>query len=339
MLAADLKKALDGYGKADLVLLATELYRKIPKKERDAQDLDGMILDFASFLEKKKLGKPSQPLVNITNLEIDVRWFLENAYNQYYMVPNRVVSKKDRPKWRFLANGFIKELNRHPVDGETGEMATGLLLNIYQMLCYATQYHLFVSTTPFKAVGLPQTEMFDMLIARMLEHDKSPERIRLCLRLLIENNLDEDTYFIQMTPLLYPRLKTPDMKETAIAQGFLLLKDLTEKQEKTSKAKHRDIMEEYNQNQAIDRMAHMLFDLLSFMGDVEHGLKLYKKYGSKMSGNVSTYAVLWHLEFNDLPRIWLREYDLAVSKGETFGPSLAEKRELVMRMGEFPTTD
>ena len=48
MLAADLKKALDSYSKGELALLAAELYKTIPKKDREAKDIDGMIADFAA---------------------------------------------------------------------------------------------------------------------------------------------------------------------------------------------------------------------------------------------------------------------------------------------------
>ena len=48
--------------------------------------------------------------------------------------------------------------------------AAELLEKLYRMLCYSCCYYLFNTEDPFRSVGIEQTEIYDMVASKLLEH-------------------------------------------------------------------------------------------------------------------------------------------------------------------------
>ena len=277
MLAADLKKALDSYSKGELALLAAELYKTIPKKDREAKDIDGMIADFAAYLDRKKNGKAEPPLTSISELEAQVGEFLEYAYHQYYMSPNRYVRKQDRPKWRSIASAHIKALLRHPADSSDGEIATDLLEKLYRMFGHASRYHLFPTSTPFKAIHMDQEVFCDHVTGRILARNNSPDGVKRCLKAMVETYLDENTVLYPIAITFMNRLKTTDMRERACDQAVPLL-EMKKAELAALRLKSGNYsMQSHHKQEEINALMHLLFHLLSHLDEMERAIALYKK--------------------------------------------------------------
>ena len=336
MLAADLKKALETYSKGDLALLAAELYKMIPKKDREAKDIDGMIIDFGTFLDKKKSGKAEPPLPSISELEAQVGEFLEYAYHQYYMSPNRYVRKQDRPKWRSIASAHIKELLRYPADSPDGEVATNLLEKLYRMFGHASRYHLFPTSTPFKAIRMDQDVFCDHVIARILDRNNSPEAVKRCLKVMVETFLDENTGFLSITIAFLNRLKTTDMRERAHEQAVPLLETKTAELAALRLKSGNYSMQSHHKQEEVNALMQLLFHLLSHLDETERAIALYKKNAPKEAGKTPIRPLLQLLRSCEKPLLWSREYDLATTKGTDFGTSYALIREEIGKTGEFP---
>lgn len=339
MLAADLKKALDSYSKGELALLAAELYKTIPKKDRESKDIDGMIADFAAFLDRKKNGKAEPPLTSISELEAQVGEFLEYAYQQYYMSPNRYVRKQDRPKWRSIASAHIKALLRHPADTPDGEIATQLLEKLYRMFGHASNYHLFPTATPFKAIRMDQAVLCDHVIARMLDRNNSPDAVKQCLKVMVETPLEQFTGFHPIAITFLARLKTPDMRDRAYAQVVPLLEEKKAELAVLCAKSGRYSMQSYHMEEQIKALMHLLFHLSSYLDEVERAITLYKKNAPKEAGKAPVRPLLQLLQSCDKPLLWSREYDQAVAKGTDFGEDYARIREEIGKTGEFPKDD
>lgn len=336
MLAADLKKALDSYSKGELALLAAELYKTIPKKDREAKDIDGMIADFAAYLDRKKNGKAEPPLTSISDLEAQVGEFLEYAYHQYYMSPNRYVRKQDRPKWRSIASAHIKALLRHPADSSDGEIATDLLEKLYRMFGHASRYHLFPTSTPFKAIHMDQEVFCDHVTGRILARNNSPDGVKRCLKAMVETYLDENTVLYPIAITFMNRLKTTDMRERACDQAVPLL-EMKKAELAALRLKSGNYsMQSHHKQEEINALMHLLFHLLSHLDEMERAIALYKKNAPKEAGKTPTRPLLQLLKFCDKPMLWSREYDLAAAKGTDFGKEYARVREEIGKTGTFP---
>lgn len=337
MTAAELKKALERYTKADLVSLATEIYRVLPKKERDAYSIDGMIADFPGYLVRKKAGKTEPAPMPIATLEPQVLQFLDYAHKQYYFAPNRYVRKQDRPLWRNIAGGYIKELQRYPADTPEGETATGLLEKLYRTLGYASRYYLFPTESPFRAVSIKQTALLDVIIARRLERDNSPESIRACLKMMVETPTDKNTWFHSVSNIMTARLKTAPMRERARTETIALL-EAYHVQRVTLPAKTSMYSDKvYQLEEQITDLLEFLFPLMSALGEAEQAVTLYRRLMKRPGGETPVRTLLLRLQDCDEPALWAREYDKELAKGKDFGTEFAWMRKKIRETGKFPS--
>jgi hypothetical protein len=173
MLAADLKKALESYSKADLVLMATELYRVIPKKERDAKELDAMISDFQAHQEKKKKAKTEPQVKPIGALESSSHAVPGIRLPAVLYGAEPICPQNRSPEVAFPGQRICQGTAANPTIRRTAKPQRNCWKSFYRMLGYASHYHLFPTSTPFKAVHIDQAKFFDIVVSRMLAQDNS----------------------------------------------------------------------------------------------------------------------------------------------------------------------
>ncbi len=56
--------------------------------------------------------------MDFNRLEDEITQFLSNAYAQNYLIPNKVIPKSQRSKWRFMVKKYIKELEKISTEDE-----------------------------------------------------------------------------------------------------------------------------------------------------------------------------------------------------------------------------
>lgn len=176
MKITELRKMLSTTSDTDLKKALIETYKLLPKNKKDEADV--LIESIIKGVDPKKVV----PKVDYEKLSKEIHRFLSNAYEQNYLKPNRVIQKKDRPKWRFLVKNYVKELDNVNVDHPFYDEAVVLLTNLYNMMCYACNYYLFSSADPFQSVGITQTDFYDILTKKTLAKGYTTEA---CTNLLI----------------------------------------------------------------------------------------------------------------------------------------------------------
>jgi hypothetical protein len=84
-----------------------------------------------------------------------------------------------------------------------------------RMLSYACHYYIFNTENSFASVGYAQTELLDVVIAKIFHRGVTREAVRKAVALTLESNTDRDTFYMQLLYVLINRLKTNDAKEIA----------------------------------------------------------------------------------------------------------------------------
>ena len=339
MLVPDLRKLLGQYKAEELRLIVLELYKAIPKKLREQKDVDSLLQDARAYGKGEKGEKPegnTDSLTDFCSTSDEISLFLEYGYAQYYMAPNRLVHKKDRPKWRFKAKAYIKALQQVPVGSADGPQATELLEKLYAMLSYACSYYLFNSDNPYASVGIMQPVLFDSIIARKLEQDINPETIKSCISLALNHPLDRETVYFDLDMQLLCRLKTPDMREMAISQCSVLLHEL--KWAKPPAAKDSSALRSFRY--AIAEKANHL-SILGFtlhMAQSEPGdaVAFYKKNAVHSDPEITLYILLNNLQIHGCTVQWVQEYESAKEKGVKARPGLVKFRQYIEENGKMP---
>ena len=105
MLISELKEEIKKYNQKDLESIIVELYKRIPKNKKEDYNIDDFIKNVDN---KQKINSKKE--FNFEELEKEIKYFLSCVDNEYYVVPNKIVSKKERSSWRFKVKRYYKEL-------------------------------------------------------------------------------------------------------------------------------------------------------------------------------------------------------------------------------------
>jgi hypothetical protein len=120
----------------------------------------------------------------------DTNFFIENAYSQNYFAPNQIISKKERPKWRFVVKRLYNDLSLAARIDDDLPLAAQLLEKLYILLCYSCDYTLFNAYDPFQSIGITQKEFFHRILSLKYRYENSTDFVRNALLLLINNSLN-----------------------------------------------------------------------------------------------------------------------------------------------------
>ena len=151
----------------EVIRLAIEFYKLVPKAKKEESNLDGLI----NTPEVKK-AKPTaiESLVSFEDMAEEVNTFVENAKNQHYLFPNKIISKKERPTWRFKVKAWYKEVTNPKTHGyEMGKKAE-ICANLYNLLCASCHYQYFSSEDSFNSVGVEQPAFFRSVLQLIDQH-------------------------------------------------------------------------------------------------------------------------------------------------------------------------
>ena len=305
MLVKDLRKTLEKYDKKEMTDIIVELYKRLPKKVKEDYDIDKFIEDINNKTKKEEKN------VSFEDLCSEVRYFLDCAKAGYYSSPNKVVPKKERSNWRFKAKRYYKELTKTIPTTDIGVKSTKLLIELYELVSRGTNTLVFTNWDTFKALGVSQTEYFDMLLKRILSTGNSINNIKVCIDLL-DNCKDPDILDEFLINIFIDNLRTEESKLTAIN---LLYEKVVKVKEKIKglgkKYNYHDMyyLEEDN-NLYVETVTRLYFS--SF--EVDEGIKYYQKNYIHYNSEVKEYILLEILRELELYEEWITEYESASKK-------------------------
>lgn len=310
----EVKGLLKKYSKEELQIIITELYKAVPKNIKEEKNLDAIIENVNQFTKKDKGEKKEENSVEINELVSEIQLFIENAYNQFYLIPNRVVPKKERPKWRFKVKGYFKTLEAH-LQGENEEKIIELMKSLYEMLSYGCAYTLFSGDNPFASVGIPQTELFNKVIARRLSTGINQESIRFCIELMINSELDRVTLHTDLMLEIIKYLKTADSKEMAIRECKMQTQKINAEKLSTQKSYYEVDILRYIKRRKINNLVEMSFRCSMSLYEYEEGIQCFKNGYNENDMEIKLYVLLYLLFEYKLKEYWIKEYEKALSEG------------------------
>ena len=168
MKVSELREIIKKYNEEDKEKIIVELYKRIPKRTKEDYNIDNYIMNLNVKVEK------SDKEFTIERLEKEVNYFVECAYSDLYVSPNKIISKSERSKWRFKVKNFYKKLNSFLPTTEDGKKATDLLKDLFIILSFGTHYLTFSSWNTFGAIQISQSEflMNNVLLIYTLNYVK-----------------------------------------------------------------------------------------------------------------------------------------------------------------------
>lgn len=146
MKVQELRNLLGTSERAHLEKAFVECYKQLRKGQKEEIDPVLTTILEGKEIDPKTKGSP----VDFAQLEQQINQFICNANALNYFIPNRTISKNQRPKWRFLVKNYIKELAKIPADSENQEKSVKLLSDLYGLICQACNVYIFSTEDPFR---------------------------------------------------------------------------------------------------------------------------------------------------------------------------------------------
>ncbi len=303
----ELRNIIKKYNTEEKDKIIIELYKKIPKYVKEDNNID-------KFIENLTMPIKKENEESFENLEKEIKYFLDCAWNDLYSRPNKIISKDERSKWRFKVKRFYKKLNEIQVDAENGTKATELLSDIYKTLSYASNYLMFSNWNTFVAIQITQADFYKNIVDRKLCEGITKENLQHCVDLL-EVKFDPNGYSEDVLNVIENSLNTPDSKYLAIE----ILKEKVEKWKMKYSEKPNYDNEEYLNN-FVRCVVYLYFNLY----EVENGIRYYQKQYEYSVKEVKEYILLEMIEEYGFYNEWLNEYEKHIGK-IAYRDSLKEK--------------
>ena len=215
MKVSEVRDAISTMDESQLRTLIAEMYKAIPKAVREEKDIDALFSPVGEKEDGKAKVKPAKkkaPAFDFGVLDDEVTEFISDAYDQYYLAPNRKVPKKERPKWRFKVKDYFKKLTSLDPDDENARRAAELLAELYKMVSYACSYYLFNTDDAFASIQITQMDFYAGVVQAYLKTDRSDETFEILVRLLTPDGVGRENLYSSMFPRLLDEMGPGEME-------------------------------------------------------------------------------------------------------------------------------
>ena len=320
----------------DMKRLALALYKAMPAKLRDEKNIDAMVKDLNAFeAVKKESAQGSAAPLDIKAVSAEITQFLDYAYAQYFYIPNTFVRKAERPKWRYRARDYIKQLCVIAPETEEGRTATALLARLYALLSYAIVYYLFNTDKPFRSVGIEQDQLLDTVIVRLLSGGVSAGNLSLAIIMIVDGYVDRDMLTMQLIQVLVNRVRTADGRETAIAQCKRIWEEKAAAGKPVGKRGASSDLWEYKMQEAMNDLVKMTFCFYAELYEFDSGIDYFLKHYKDNKAEFTLYVLLDLLRMYKQPALWIREYERALKRNLKPREWLKAIYEQLLKTGRF----
>ncbi|MEM6348600.1 MAG: hypothetical protein AAF927_32250 [Bacteroidota bacterium] len=335
MKVGELREKLSKMKKSEVIALASEFYKLVPKAKKEVYDLDSMINNPAKKLTGKKQRNTTSSLLEI---EKGVQTFISNARDQYYLYPNRVVSKKERSTWRFQVKRWYKELNNQKrADLDLAKQAK-LQHQLYELLCESCNYEYFTAYDPFQSVGVEQLVYYCSVIELIIASEGKSNMVEKGIKLIVDNSVNRYTLPSELIEGLIVYLDIPDLKYKGIEKAKSMIKahDYTppkEPQQRSRVVFFSDLQKDYELRSFHNSLVALVLRLHLRLYEYEEGISYYHANYYESSSEINLFILISILFEFQLKDQIVSELERAIGRG------IELRERLITLLNEIKKTD
>lgn len=308
MKVQELRQLLSKADRAMLEKAFVESYKQLTKQKKE--DIDPVIRDILDGKDVSASAKKNKA-ANFDELKCQITDFIENAYEQNYFAPNRVIPKSQRPKWRFLVKNYIKELQNISVDDANYQESVKLMTDLYRLICYACNYYLFSTDDPFRSIGWNQSDFFQLVVKKTFGDGYTREKISDLLLYAVSGGLSGESLHIFQEMVLLSQLNTSDVKYLAIEEAKKLVEN---RAGKLSAARKYD-NKRFELEETINELCNMILIITIDLAEPEEGIVYYFNNCRETSKEIVLYCALEVADWMDGDNeLWISIYRYGLKK-------------------------
>lgn len=330
MKVGELRKKLSKMKKDEVIKIASEFYKLVPKSKKEDYALDAYVDNSG----KKKKPSKTKNEISLEELELDVNTFIEDARNQYYFAPNTIIPKKERSKWRFMVKRWYNALTDRSRKGKDLKKQAKLLCDLYELLCESCRYIYFSGEDSFKSVGVEQPTFYLSVIHLLQESKGKAEALQPAIELIVNNDLNRYTLYSDLMVGLISTLDIPDLKYKGIEISERLIQlNLSKPQKKNSRFV---VSNELSTERKINNLTELAVRLYADLYEVDEGIDFFYKHYRENDEDVKLYVLVRILfQLRDQENI-VKEIEKAIKKGVEVRSRLVDLLEKTKKDGVLP---
>lgn len=326
MKIAELRTIVKKHSKAELEFLVAELYKVIPKNKKEDYQLDKLIEKPFKEQKTKKVSKTR----SIDEIASEVAFFHENAMEQNYLAPNSYISKKDRPKWRFVVKRLFKEIVECNKNGAPDVQCGKELQVLYETLTHACRLQIFSAYDPFESVGIDQADFYEQVVRFYREGLEIDAFLIKGINLITENSLNRYTLYNELMEIFIKHCETPAMKELAI-EHLNKLREIKNKEKVKKNAWGND---DFYKNRMLNNYTEFIFRFNAHLHDFDKGIQHYMQYYIARNPELKLYILISILfEFKNKDSIF---EVLKSEKTKNLRKGLIDLRNFIQKHNKLP---
>lgn len=311
----------------DVIKIASELYKCIPKAVKE-NSTDGIDVKIRMILthEEDNIKSIKNQCIDYAPLHNEIETFIENVYNENYIKQNRIISKTQRSKWRFLVMRFIKDIQKINCNDSNYTNSNIDLLKIYTALAHGCKILVFRSENPFASISKNQCEFYELLCTRIFATGFNREMLSQLIEACSMVGLEEDISYISLIQTLLQYIE----KESDILHTIKIANEMIENISKSisgKKIQYSFLIDEesisYNTKiTGIENIAVLIMGLYFKMAEFSTGCDFYwntcEKYEIHIKKNDKRdidkerlfYYFLQYVEcFSQNDMLWVEMYE------------------------------
>ncbi len=333
MKVAELREKLGKLKKEEVLKLAVEFYKLVPKAKKEDYDLDSLI---NNPTQKKSKAKGKATVLSLFEIELQVETFIENAKEQYYFSPNRTVPKKERATWRFKVKKWYKELiNTQRPDADIKAQAE-ILKKLYELLCESCGYQYFTAYDTFQSVGIEQSVFYRSVLELIQEAKGKSELVNQGIGLMVDNYLNRYTLYSTLMIELISFLDIPDLKYQGIDKAKLMIGENNfipaSKKERYSFYSN----DRFKKNRKNNNLTQLVFRLYASLFEYDKAIIFYEKNYYEDSNEVKLYVLIRLLFSHRQKDLILKEMEKAIADNIKPRENLLNLVKEIKQTGQLP---
>jgi hypothetical protein len=332
MKVGELRKKLSKMKKDEVIKIASEFYKLIPKSKKEDYALDS----YVNKSGKKKKPSKTKNEISLEELELNVNTFIEDARNQYYFAPNTIIPKKERSKWRFKVKRWYKALTDRSRKDKDLKKQAKLLSDLYELLCESCAYIYFSGEDSFRSIGVEQPTFYFSVIHLLQESKGKAEALQPAIELIVNNQLNRYTLYSDLMVGLISTLDIPDLKYKGIeiSEGLIQLNNSRRKPQKNKRVTFSS--EDYRTDRKTNNLTELALRLYAGLYEVDEGINFFYKHYREEDEDVKLYVlvrILFQLRAQDNI---VKEIEKAMNKGVKVRSRLVDLLDETKKDGVLP---
>lgn len=333
MKVGELREKLSKLKKEEVVKIASEFYKLIPKAKKEDYNVDEMVNN-PSSTKKKKVS--ATKTMSLDEIETDVKLFIEHAKEQYYLYSNKVIPKKERSTWRFKVKRWYKELTNVKRPDANLERQAEILTDLYELLCESCGYNYFSAFDTFQSIGVEQDDFYRSVITLLQESKGKAATVEKCVRLITDNHLGPNTMYYMLMNHLLETYPIPDLKYKAIEIIEQLLKENNFTPKITNKKFYIPSREQFTKEMQNNDLTRLGLRLYLALFEIDNGIEFYQKHYYDRNSEIKLYIMIDILLEKKQKKSIITEINKAIDNGIEPRKSLMKLKKIIEETDELP---